>query len=147
MAGPTHCFTPDLLKGKRALVTGGGTGIGRAIAFALAHAGADLILAARQLEPLQATAQEIATETGRDVLITQVDIRNLDSVQALAEFVTDHGGQVDILVNNAGGQFPQAAENYSANGWRSIIDLNLNGTWNVPSTVPADAQRPWRGHL
>ena len=143
MAGPTHCFTPDLLKGKRALVTGGGTGIGRAIAFALAHAGADLILAARQLEPLQATAQEIATETGRDVLITQVDIRNLDSVQALAEFVTDHGGQVDILVNNAGGQFPQAAENYSANGWRSIIDLNLNGTWNVTQAL---GQQMLKGH-
>ena len=71
------------------------------------------------------------------------DIRSLDSVQALAGFVTENGGQVDILVNNAGGQFPQAAENYSANGWRSIIDLNLNGTWNVTQAL---GQQMLKGH-
>lgn len=130
-ADPTDCFAPDLLAGKRALVTGGGTGLGRAIAFALARAGADLVLAARRLELLEAAASEISAETGRDVEAATVDIRNLESVAALSEQVAERWGQVDILVNNAGGQFPQKARDFSPNGWRTIIDLNLNGTWNM----------------
>ena len=131
MTGPTDCFNPQLLAGKRALVTGGGTGIGRATAFALARAGADLVLASRQLPPLETTADAIKAETGRQVTVRQVDIRNLETVTTLADGVAAEWGQVDILINNAGGQFPQPAAQYSANGWRTIIDLNLNGTWNM----------------
>ncbi len=135
MSGPTRCFAPDLLSGKRALVTGGGTGIGKAIAWELAQAGADLVLAARRQEVLDETAAAIAAETGREVVALPVDIRNLDTVDALAAQVAERWGQVDILVNNAGGQFPQLAEDYSPNGWRTIIDLNLNGTWNVTQAL------------
>lgn len=129
--GPTNCFAPDLLAGKRALVTGGGTGLGRAIAFALARCGADLLLAARRIEVLEAAKKEIEDETGRDVAVSTVNIRDLESVAALSRQVAERWGQVDILVNNAGGQFPQKARDFSPNGWRSIIDLNLNGTWNM----------------
>jgi citronellol/citronellal dehydrogenase len=135
MIGPKDCFNPELLAGKLALVTGGGTGIGRATAFALARAGADLILAARQQPPLTETAAAINAETGRSVEVMPVDIRDLTTVSALAKQISDHWGQVDILVNNAGGQFPQAAADYSPNGWRTIIDLNLNGTWNMTQAI------------
>ncbi len=135
MMGPKDCFNPELLAGKLALVTGGGTGIGRATAFALARAGADLILAARQQPPLTETAAAINAETGRSVEVMPVDIRDLTTVSALAKQISDCWGQVDILVNNAGGQFPQAAADYSPNGWRTIIDLNLNGTWNMTQAI------------
>jgi citronellol/citronellal dehydrogenase len=135
MMGPKDCFNPELLAGKLALVTGGGTGIGRATAFALARAGADLILAARQQPPLTETAAAINAETGRSVRVMPVDIRDLTTVSALAKQISDRWGQVDILVNNAGGQFPQAAADYSPNGWRTIIDLNLNGTWNMTQAI------------
>ena len=135
MMGPKDCFNSELLAGKLALVTGGGTGIGRATAFALARAGADLILAARQQPPLTETAAAINAETGRSVEVMPVDIRDLTTVSALAKQISDRWGQVDILVNNAGGQFPQAAADYSPNGWRTIIDLNLNGTWNMTQAI------------
>ena len=120
-------FSPSLLTGRRALVTGGGTGIGRAIATGLAYAGADVVIAARRQEVLDEAAASIGAATGRTVSTDLVDIRNLDTVTALAERHTD----IDILVNNAGGQFPQKARDFSPNGWRSVIDLNLNGTWNM----------------
>jgi len=135
MNGPTHCFSADLLVGKRALVTGGGTGIGRAIALELTRAGAEVILAARRLDVLEETAREIERETDHPVHVLQVDIRNLETVESLAAEIARRWGQVDILVNNAGGQFPQPAEEYSANGWRAIIDLNLNGTWNMTQAI------------
>ncbi len=135
MKGPTGLYASDLLKGKRAMVTGGGTGIGKAIAMELSRAGADVVLAARRLDILEETAAAMAAETGNAVDVMQVDIRNLETVTALADAVKDRWGQVDILVNNAGGQFPQAAEDYSPNGWRTIIDLNLNGTWNMTQAL------------
>jgi len=135
MSGPSHCFSADLLSGKLALVTGGGTGIGKSIAVELARAGADLVLAARRGEPLEKTAAGISSETGRRVATMLVDIRNLETVEALAREVEDRWGQVDILVNNAGGQFPQPAEDFTPNGWRTVIDLNLNGTWNMTQAL------------
>jgi citronellol/citronellal dehydrogenase len=135
VSGPIRCFSPDLLSGKRALVTGGGTGIGRSIAVELARAGADLVLAARRREPLERTAGEINSETGRLMATMQVDIRDLETVEALASEVEGRWGQVDILVNNAGGQFPQPAEDFTPNGWRTVIDLNLNGTWNMSQVL------------
>jgi citronellol/citronellal dehydrogenase len=120
-------FAPDLLRGRRALVTGGGTGIGRAVALGLAQAGADVVIAARRQDVLDVAAEEIAALTGRNVAVDLVNIRDVDQVQQLA---TRHG-DVDIVINNAGGQFPSKARDLSANGWRSVIDLNLNGTWNM----------------
>ncbi len=120
-------FNPSLLEGRKALVTGGGSGLGKAIATGLAQAGADVVIAARREEILEAACAEIAEVTGGNVSYDLVDIRNLETVEALAGRHAD----TDLLVNNAGGQFPQKARDYSPNGWRSVIDLNLNGTWNM----------------
>ncbi len=120
-------FASDLLKGRTALVTGGGTGLGKAIAMGLSAAGADVVIAARREDVLAPAAEEIAAATGGKVTFDLVDIRNLETVEALA----GRHEEVDMLINNAGGQFPQKARDYSPNGWRSVIDLNLNGTWNM----------------
>jgi len=120
-------FHPALLEGRRALVTGGGTGLGRAIALGLLRAGADVTIAARRAEVLADTADELGRLTGRTVATDVVDIRDRASVEDLAA----RHGDVTLLVNNAGGQFPQRARQFSPNGWRSVIDLNLNGTWNM----------------
>ena len=117
-------FASSLLAGKTALVTGGGTGLGRAIAEGLSGAGADVVIAARRKERLDVAAAEISAATGNPVDVDLVDIRDRSTIEALAG-----RHDVDILVNNAGGQFPQKARDYSPNGWNSVIDLNLNGTW------------------
>jgi citronellol/citronellal dehydrogenase len=122
----TSPFAPDLLAGRTALVTGGGTGLGRAIAEGLSAAGASVVIAARRRDPLDVAGTEITALTGNPVAVDTVDIRDRETVEALA---ARH--RIDILVNNAGGQFPQKARDFSPNGWRSVIDLNLNGTWTM----------------
>jgi len=119
-------FATDLLAGSTALVTGGGTGLGRAIAEGLSAAGASVVIAARRREVLETAAREISAATGNSVETDLVDIRDRASVEALAG-----RHQVEILVNNAGGQFPQEARRFSPNGWKSVIDLNLTGTWSM----------------
>ena len=128
-------FAADLLAGSRALVTGGGTGLGRAIAEGLARAGADLVLASRRQEVLDAAAAEIAAATGRRVDTCAVNIRDRESVEALGVWVADRFGQVDVLVNNAGGQFPHRARELKPKGWHAVVDTNLNGTWNVTQVL------------
>lgn len=117
-------FAADLLAGRTALVTGGGTGLGLAIAEGLSAVGAQVVIAARRRDRLEQAAALIEERTGNAVSVDVVDIRNRETVEALAG-----RRQVDVLVNNAGGQFPQKARDYSPNGWASVIDLNLNGTW------------------
>jgi citronellol/citronellal dehydrogenase len=95
-----------------------------AIAEGLSAAGADVVIAARRRERLEAAAEQLRARTGGSVEVDVVDIRDRETVEALAG-----RHQVDILVNNAGGQFPQKARDYSPNGWASVIDLNLTGTW------------------
>jgi citronellol/citronellal dehydrogenase len=124
-------FAPDLLAGQTALVTGGGSGLGRAIAEGLARAGADLLLAARRVERCEAAAKEIAAATGRRVEAAFVNIRERDTVEALEAEARARFGRIDVLVNNAGGQFPQAARDFKPKGWNAVIDTNLNGTWNM----------------
>ena len=117
-------FASDLLAGRTALVTGGGSGLGFAIAEGLSRAGADVVIAARRRERLEQAAELIVGRTGNRVAVDVVDIRDRATVEALAE-----RHRIDVLVNNAGGQFPQKARDFSPNGWGSVIDLDLNGTW------------------
>ena len=120
-------YNDKLLDGREAVVTGGATGLGRAIAIGLAQVGAKVTIVSRQEEVLRQTAEDISNQTGKEVCYDMVDIRDIESVAHLS----DRHKNVDILVNNAGGQFPQKARDFSPNGWRSVIDLNLNGTWNM----------------
>ena len=132
---PRRVFAADLLAGQTALVTGGGTGLGRAIAQTMAEAGADLLLAARRQELLEQAASEIRAATGRRVETAFVNIRDRDSVEALGERVRELFGGVDMLVNNAGGQFPQRARDFKPKGWNAVIETNLTGTWNVMQVI------------
>jgi citronellol/citronellal dehydrogenase len=121
-------FRPGLFDGRVALVTGGGTGIGRCIAHELASLGATVVIAARRPEPLRDTVAEITADAGRADHLP-LDVRDADAVEGAVTVVVDRHGRLDFLVNNAGGQFPSPAETISPNGWRTVIDLNLNGTF------------------
>ena len=127
-------FAPGLFAGKTALVTGGGRGIGRAIALAFARLGANVVIASRKLENLEPTAAEIAA-LGAQCLAVPTNIRETDQVDALVRQTLERFGTIDCLVNNAGGQFPARPQDITDRGWRAVVDLNLNGTWNMCSRV------------
>lgn len=120
-------FQKDLFNEKVALVTGGGTGIGLAIARQLLECGATVFIASRKKEKLDAAAAELGHP---DRLFTfPTDIRELDQIAQLADFIQKTTGKLDILVNNAGGQFPSPAADITPKGWNAVINNNLNGTW------------------
>jgi citronellol/citronellal dehydrogenase len=133
-------FAPGLFSGQVVLVTGGGTGIGRCVAHELAALGATVVLAARRAEPLAATAAEIA-DAGGTADTLALNVRDADAVEEGVGAVVARHGRLDGLVNNAGGQFTAQAEDISPNGWRSVVDLNLNGTFLVTRA----AFRAWMG--
>ncbi len=133
---PLDVFSPDLFLGRTALVTGGGRGIGKQIALAFARFGANVAVASRKVENLHTTAQEIAA-IGGQCLAVPTNIRDTDQVDALVGQVCERFGAIDFLVNNAGGQFPARPGDISDRGWRAVVDLNLNGTWNMCSRVGA----------
>lgn len=121
-------FRADLLAGQVILITGGGTGIGRAIAHEVASLGAHVILAARKLENLETTRDEIAAAAG-SVSIYTCNIRQEADIMALFDAILAEHGKLDALVNNAGGQFMSPAEAISNKGWHAVIDTNLTGTF------------------
>lgn len=123
-------FTPGLFRGRTALVTGGGRGIGRAIALAFARLGANVVIAGRTAAALEFTAREI-TELGAACLAVPTNIREIDQVERLVAQSLERFGAIDFLINNAGGQFPARPFDISDRGWRAVVDLNLNGTWNM----------------
>jgi NAD(P)-dependent dehydrogenase (short-subunit alcohol dehydrogenase family) len=132
--GPMASFAPDLFRGRVAVVTGGGSGIGRCTALGFASYGADVVLAGRTEATLEETREQIeALDRGTRCLVVPTNIRDVDHVDRLRDVALDELGTVDFLVNNAGGQFPARPSQISDNGWRSVVDLNLNGTWNMIS--------------
>jgi NAD(P)-dependent dehydrogenase (short-subunit alcohol dehydrogenase family) len=141
-------FRPGLMAGKRVIVTGGGTGMGRAMTFLFARLGATVIINGRREDVLRATADAVRDLVGGQVEYHPMSIRDPEAVDAFLDDVFDRHGGIDTLVNNAGGQFPQNAIDFSRKGWNAVIDLNLNGTWWM---MQGAAQR-WRargqgGHI
>lgn len=138
---PLDSFRPDLFRGKTALITGGGRGIGLAVAEGFARYGANLVIAGRHEETLQAAAARFA-RSGTDCLPVKTNIREVAEVEHLVSKALEGFGQIDFLINNAGGQFPARPSDISDGGWRAVVDLNLNGTWNMCSRVaPLMAER------
>lgn len=131
-------FRTDLLSGKVALVTGGGTGIGAQIAREYANLGATVVIASRKESNVAPAAAALTEECGRPVHPIVCDIRDRDRVRAVCAQIVDEHGSIDILVNNGGGQFWSPAEAISGNGFDAVVGTNLTGTWNMTRGV-ADA--------
>ena len=140
MAAMPTVYRDGLLEGQRVILTGGSSGMGRAMAFLLARLGANVTICGRREEKLVETAEAVKSLTGRTIDWKAMTIRDPEQVDALLDETFERHGGLDLLVNNAGGQFPQDAIDFSRKGWNAVIDLNLNGTWWMMQGV---AQR-WR---
>lgn len=132
-------YRPDLFRGRTALVSGGGSGIGRATALLLARLGARVVIAGRSQDKLDRVAA-YARSRGAEMAGMAANIREHEQVLALYEQAEAVFGMPDLLVNSAGGQFPQAAIDYAPKGWSAVVNNNLNGTWFMMQRA---AQR-WR---
>ena len=128
-----------VLEGKVAIVSGAGSGIGRATALEFARLGAKVVVCGRRIEPLEETAAMCAPGLIDPVVC---DIREEDQVDALVDGALQRHGHVDILVNNAGGQFLSPAEDISPKGFRTVVRLNLEGTWLMTHAVATKAFIP-----
>ena len=132
-------WRPGLFDGQVVLVSGAGTGLGKAIAYQFGRLGAKLVICGRKADPLERTAEGMR-KLGIDCLTYPMTIRDPEQVAALFDAAWSHYGRLDVLVNNAGGQFPQPAIDFSVKGWNAVIDTNLNGTWYMMQA----AARRWR---
>lgn len=126
----TGALRDDALKGKTIVVTGGGTGLGRAMATYFLRLGAQVVIASRKLDVLEAAAAEMAADTGGEVLPLACDVRDSGQVEQLLAGTLERFGQVDALFNNAAGNFISPTERLSANAFATIIDIVLKGTAN-----------------
>ena len=138
MNGFRSPLAPDANAGKVALVTGGGTGIGRATALELARTGAKVAVCGRRPEPLEA----VRAELGDDCLAIRTDVREPEQVGALVEQTLERFGRIDILVNNAGGQFLAPAEEISLKGWRAVHRLAVDAVWDLTRAVAERSMIP-----
>jgi peroxisomal 2,4-dienoyl-CoA reductase len=123
-------FSKDILHGKVAFVTGGGTGITGGVARAFARHGARLAIASRKEDNLIPQKQFIE-ENGRECLAVAADVREFDAVEAAIKQTIDHYGRIDIVVNGAAGNFLCAANELSPNGFGTVVDIDTKGTFNV----------------
>jgi citronellol/citronellal dehydrogenase len=126
-------FQPDLFKGQTALVSGGGSGIGFAIAKQFLQLGAEVYICSRKKERLDHALEEL--KPLGTVRAMPLDIREPEQIGQLADLIAAESGKLDILINNAGGQFPSPAEDISPKGWQAVVNTNLNGTWYMTQTM------------
>ena len=127
-------FRPGLFDGQVALITGGGSGIGRGIADLLASLGAHVVLASRKIERVEAAAAEIVA-SGGTASARAVDVRDTNRVRTMVAEVAESLGRIDLLVNNAAGNFYAPSETLSENAWKSVIEIDLYGTFFCSQAV------------
>lgn len=133
-------YRPDLLQDQVVVLSGGGSGMGKAMAYLFTRLGAKVMICGRREEKLAETRDGIRRLLGQDIAIMPMTIRDPDQVDALMDRTIAEFGRIDHVVNNGGGQFPQAAIEFSKKGWNAVIDTNLNGTWHMMQA----AARRWR---
>jgi citronellol/citronellal dehydrogenase len=133
-ADVTQVLAPTALDGRVALVTGGGTGIGRATALQLGRCGAKVAVVGRRPEPLEETVRMLE-DLGAAGLAVSTDIRDEEQVAGASAAIAADLGRIDILVNNAGGQFVSAAKDTSVKGLKAVSRLNFEALWGVTRTV------------
>ncbi|GAA4207711.1 SDR family oxidoreductase [Pedobacter jeongneungensis] len=124
----------DALKGKTIVITGGGTGLGKAMGVYFLKLGANLVITSRKQDVLQKTAGEMEEKTGGKVLAIACDVREVEQVENVLAKTLEKFGSVDVLLNNAAGNFISPTERLSANAFSSIIDIVLKGTVNCTLT-------------
>ena len=127
-------FESGLLKKKSIIVTGGGTGLGKSMATRYAELGADLVITSRRQNVIDETAEALRQYGGK-VLTVACDVRDPDQVQNMVDHTVNEFGKIDILLNNAAGNFISPTENLSSNGFKTVVDIVLNGTFNCTQAV------------
>jgi len=124
----TPMLPPATFKNKVAFITGGGTGLGKGMALSLATLGASIAIVSRRFEVLQKTSEEISSKTGSKVIPIQMDVRDPLAIKGAVDKCVETLGLPDIVINNAAGNFIAPTERLSANAWKTITDIVLNGT-------------------
>jgi len=127
-------FKEDLLKEKTIIITGGGTGLGKSMAVRFGELGANLVIASRREQVIQDAADELR-KTGADVLGIPCDVRDPANVKEMVDAAKNKFGKIDVLLNNAAGNFISPTENLSPNGFKAVVDIVLNGTFNCTHAV------------
>jgi citronellol/citronellal dehydrogenase len=140
----SRIFAPGLLDGQVAIVSGAGTGLGQATAAELARLGATVVGCGRRPEPLDETVAGIV-ESGGSAEAVPMDIRDEEAVEGLVDGVLERHGRLDVLVNNAGGQFLSPAEAITPKGFRTVVELNVTGTWLMTHAAATKAFIPRGG--
>ena len=138
---PSRIFAPGLLEGRVCLVSGAGSGLGRETTMELARLGATVIGCGRRIEPLEETVAAVEA-IGGTAEAAAADIRDEEAVDAMVDGLLERHGRLDLLVNNAGGQFLAPAETISAKGFRTVTELNIQGTWNMTHAAATKAFIP-----
>jgi peroxisomal 2,4-dienoyl-CoA reductase len=139
-------FVPDILKGHVAFVTGGGTGITGGVARALAEAGANVALVSRSMEHLEGAAKTI-NEAGQgspaigEAFAVTADVRRPEDIEKAMAATIERFGKIDIVVNGAAGNFLCTAEELSPNGFGTVVDIDLKGTFNVCRAAVAELKK------
>jgi NAD(P)-dependent dehydrogenase (short-subunit alcohol dehydrogenase family) len=137
----SRIFAPGLLEGRICVVSGAGTGLGKATALELAGLGATVIGCGRRREPLEGMVSQVS-ERGGKAEFEAFDIRDEEAVGGFIDGVVERHGSIDVLINNAGGQFLSPAEAITPKGFRTVIELNVQGTWQMTHAAAAKAFIP-----
>ncbi len=125
------------VSGRTAVVTGSSSGIGKAIAQSFVADGANVVVSSRERDHVDPVAEAINSRDGGRAIAVECDVRDRDAVDAMVEATVEEFGGVDILVNNAGASFVASFEDISPNGWETIVDINLTGTYHCSQAAGA----------